>query len=89
MTKGEAESVGKFRRAIEHDEDTLKTNDIYTPANVKKYGKLVPAVCGLGDIRISRPEILHGSTKVSRRVVVVHLFEQLMEECSKQKRRGE
>ena len=29
---------------------------------MEKYGRLVPAVCGAGDIRVSRPEILHGST---------------------------
>jgi len=62
VAKGEAESSGKFRRAINHDGNTLKTDEIYTPADAKKYGKLVPAVCRPGDIRISRPEILHGST---------------------------
>lgn len=62
IAKGEAESSGKFKRAINHNGNTLKTDDIYTPADAKKYGRLVPAVCGPGDIRISRPEVLHGST---------------------------
>jgi hypothetical protein len=62
VAKGEDEMAGKFRRAVDHDGNTLKTDEIYTPADAKKYGKLVPAVCGPGDIRISRPEILHGST---------------------------
>ena len=62
VKKGESEAEVKFRRAINHDENTLKTDKIYMPADTKKYGRLVPAVCGPSDIRISRPEILHGST---------------------------
>jgi len=60
--RGEAELTGKFRRALDHNGNTLKTDNIYTPADAKKYGKLVPVVCGPGNIRISRPEILHRST---------------------------
>ena len=60
--KGEAECSGKFRRYINHDGNTLKTDEIYTLADAKKYGKLVPVVCRPSDIRVSRPEILHRST---------------------------
>ncbi|KAF8418898.1 hypothetical protein EV426DRAFT_539251 [Tirmania nivea] len=62
IAKGEAELAAKFKKAINYDGNTLKTNDIYTPVDIYKYGKLVPAVYGPGDIRISRLEILYRST---------------------------
>jgi len=62
VNKVEAESTGKFRRALDCNGNTLKMDNIYIPPDTKKYGKLVPVVCGPVDIRISRPEILHEST---------------------------
>ena len=50
------------RDVAKHSGNCLKTHDIFTAADKKKYGDFVPAVCGPGDIRISRPEIIHGST---------------------------
>ncbi|KAF8454054.1 hypothetical protein BDZ91DRAFT_807668 [Kalaharituber pfeilii] len=41
--------------------NTLKTDSIFIASDKLKYGDFVPAICGPGDIRISRPEIIHGS----------------------------
>lgn len=49
------------KKLQDHRSNCLKTSDCYSPADIKKYGKPVPALCGPGDIRISRPEIMHGS----------------------------
>jgi len=69
VKKGEAELTGKFGSALDDNGNTLKTDDIYTSADAKKYGKFVPVVCGPGDIRISRPEILHRSTSNKQGIV--------------------
>ena len=50
------------RAASDHNGNCLKINDLYRVEDKEKYGDFVPAVCGPGDIRISRPEITHGST---------------------------
>ena len=50
------------RAASDHNGNCLKTNDLYRVEDKEKYGNFVPAVCGPGDIRVSRPEIIHGST---------------------------
>ena len=68
MARGQGELTGKFRRAIEHGGNTLKTDNLYTPADVDKYGMLVPAVCGPGDtsdLRFStgQPRIRKGKWK--------------------------
>ena len=55
----ESESV---RKGSEHNGNCLNTNDIYTPQDKTKYGDFVPAVCGPGDIHMSRAETLNGST---------------------------
>ena len=53
---------GSNVRSIEgHSSNCLKTNDIFNAEDKKKYGDFVPVICGPGDIRISRSEILHGS----------------------------
>ena len=48
--------------ASDHNGNCLKTNDLYRVEDKEKYGNFVAAVCGPGDIRVSRPEIVHGST---------------------------
>ena len=50
------------RAASDHNGNCLKTNDLYRVEDKEKYGNFVPAVCGPSDIRVSRPEIIHGST---------------------------
>ena len=45
----------------EHSTNCLKTRKVYLLSDKKKYGDFVPAVCGSGDIRLSRAEIIHGS----------------------------
>ena len=49
------------RNVVDHSTNCLKTNDIYLSSDKKKYGNFIPAVCGPGDIRVSRAEIIHGS----------------------------
>lgn len=49
------------RDLANHSGNCLKTNDVFTAEDKEKYGDFVPAVCGPGDIRISRAEIIHGS----------------------------
>ena len=49
------------RQVSNHNSNCLKTDDIYTPEDKKRYGDFIPAICGPGDIRISRADILHGS----------------------------
>ena len=49
------------RAASDHNGNCLTTNDLYRVEDKEKYGNFVPAVCGPGDIRVSRPEIIHGS----------------------------
>ncbi|KAF8453402.1 hypothetical protein BDZ91DRAFT_808010 [Kalaharituber pfeilii] len=51
----------KGGKNIDHNGNTLKTDGIFTAGDKLKYGDFVPAICGPGDIRISRPEIIHGS----------------------------
>ena len=46
----------------DHGNNCLKKNSIYLAADKAKYGDFVQAIYGPGDIRISRSEILHGST---------------------------
>lgn len=58
----EARGQGLTKSGKPHKGNCTKTNEIYSKADEQKYGKLVPCVCGPGDIRVSRPEILHGST---------------------------
>ena len=45
----------------EHITNCLKTRTVYLLSDKKKYGDFVPAVCGPGDIRLSRAEIIHSS----------------------------
>ena len=50
------------RAASDHNGNCLTTNDLYWVEDKEKYGNFVPAVCGPADIRVTRPEIIHGST---------------------------
>ena len=50
------------RTTSDHNGNCLKTNNLYRVEDKKKYGNIVPAVCGPGDIHVSWPEIIHGST---------------------------
>ena len=52
VLKREGESL---KQVSNHD------SDIFTLEDKKKYGDFIPAICGPGDIRISRVDILHGS----------------------------
>lgn len=44
-----------------HAGNTVRTDKIYLAEDKQVYGELVPAICAAGDMRISRPEIMHGS----------------------------
>ena len=59
---------GPGDKAQKHNSNCLKTNNIYTKKDKIKYGPHTPAVCGPGDIRVSRAEILHGSTATKKGV---------------------
>ena len=50
----------------------LRTNRIYTMKDKISYGSHVPIVCGPGDIRVSKAEILHGSTATGTKKAVAH-----------------
>ena len=50
------------RAATEHRANCLKTTDLYLAAEKAKYEGFRPQVYGPGDVRVSRSEILHGST---------------------------
>ena len=45
----------------DHSTNCLKTRKVYLPDDKNKYGDFVPAVCGPGDIRLSKVEIIYGS----------------------------
>ena len=45
----------------DHSTKSLKTRKLFLLSDKMKYGDFVPAVCGPGDIRLSRAEIIHGS----------------------------
>ena len=49
------------RKVSNHNGNCLKTNDIFTASDKKVYSDFIPAICGPGDIRISRAEIIYGS----------------------------
>lgn len=61
---GKVEARGSAPNGPVHDVDGK-----YTDSDVKEFGGFVPVPCRRGGVRISRPEILHGSTPsmVSRR----------------------
>ena len=42
----------------DHSMNCLKTRKVYLPSDTKKYSNIVRAVCGPGDIRLSRAEII-------------------------------
>ncbi|KAI9780352.1 MAG: hypothetical protein M1839_006775 [Geoglossum umbratile] len=52
------------------DTSSYTTNALksYLSADQKDFGKLVPVPCKRGAVRISKPEILHGSTPVAKQV---------------------
>ncbi len=67
-----------WARVVERRENrdgyTTNAKNIYTAQDQQDFGRLVPVPCKRGTIRISRPEILHGSTAVAnkrRRIVFV------------------
>ena len=41
---------------------SLKDKNIWSKEDAEKYGDFSPVVCKQGDVRITRPEIIHGST---------------------------
>ena len=45
----------------DHSTNCLKTTKVYILSDKKKYRDFVPAVCGSGDIRLFRAEIIYGS----------------------------
>ena len=47
---------------------TTNAKKTYLPLDQKIFGKLVPVPCKRGGIRITRPDILHGSTSKAERV---------------------
>jgi len=51
---------------------TTNAVKLYLPEDEQSFGSFQPQVCGPGDVRITRPEIIHGSTSnatISRRVI--------------------
>ena len=42
--------------------ETTDCKTLYSPADKRKYGELVPIPCKRGDVRITLPEIIHGTT---------------------------
>ena len=51
---------------------TTNAVKLYLPEDEQSFGSFQPQVCGPGDVRITRPEIIHGSTPnatISRRVI--------------------
>ena len=59
----ERQKSGVIKRVVaEHGGNCLKTNDVYLATDRAKYGMFRPEVCGPGDVRVTRSEILHGST---------------------------
>ena len=62
------ERPGPGAKAQKYNSNCLRTNRIYTKKYKIKYGSHVPVVCGPGDIRVSRAEILHGSTTTKKGV---------------------
>ena len=42
--------------------ETADCKNLYSPADKQKYGELVPIPCRRGDVRITLPEIIHGTT---------------------------
>ena len=48
-------------RIKDHRGNCMKTSDIYTKRDKERYGEPVPVICSPGDVRISRPKIMHGS----------------------------
>lgn len=61
-------------RGVAADGLTTNVSQIYTSQDKEKFGSFVPVPCKRGGVRISRPELIHGSTSVStkrRRTVFV------------------
>ena len=42
--------------------ETTDCKTLYSPADKRKYGEVVPVPCKRGDLRITLPEIIHGTT---------------------------
>ena len=42
--------------------ETADCKNLYSPADKQKYGELIPIPCRRGDVRITLPEIIHGTT---------------------------
>src|SRR4051794_8970158 len=46
--------------------DTMKMNAVYTKEDERIYGELRPMICDAGDLRVSFPTIVHGSSGDAR-----------------------
>ena len=60
------------QRGTEPTGTTTNAVKLYLPEDEKSFGTFVPQVCSPGDVRITRPEIIHGSTPnatIRRRVI--------------------
>jgi len=61
-----------IKRGTEPTGTTTNAVKLYLPEDEKSFGSFVPQVCKPGDVRITRPEIIHGSTPnatIHRRVI--------------------
>lgn len=60
------------KRGTEPTGTTTNAVKLYLPEDEQSFGSFQPQVCGPGDVRITRPEIIHGSTPnatIPRRVI--------------------
>jgi hypothetical protein len=60
------------KRGTEPTGTTTNAIKLYLPEDEQAFGSFQPQVCGPGDVRITRPEIIHGSTpnaSIPRRVI--------------------
>jgi hypothetical protein len=65
--KGGRERLKKFLETGErprHEGNCMRVDKIYRPEDRRDFGDWVPAICPPGGLRISRPEILHGSASL-------------------------
>jgi len=69
-------AIAWYNRLVNHRTKPTGTTTnavkLYLPEDEQSFGSFQPQVCGPGDVRITRPEIIHGSTPnatISRRVI--------------------
>jgi hypothetical protein len=70
------------QRETEPTATTTNAKKLYLPEDEESFGPLVPQVCDIGDVRISTPELIHGSTPEATiiRRVIYSWFTAIMED---------